>query len=202
MKLYFGKKKWNSVLNYLPIILKLGTADLNWENNIFIINKWLLCYRETYLSSASWRTGWSAGWCDAGGRGKPSHTPPETQKGWTRQIWLTGFCLNRSSFKGQICSCMSHSVCTVLSALTWEKKKKKHLEILEVGAAFLSRCSHDIQEVWCEHKGNPLLTDSHETLVIPQDVTKVDVEQIPCRNTTDWLNTYTSVCLTVKREQM
>ena len=59
----------------------------------------------------------------------------------------------------------------------------QHLELLEVGAAFLSWCSHDIQEVWRQHEGNPLLTDSHETLVIPQDVTKVNVEKIPYRNT-------------------
>lgn len=58
-----------------------------------------------------------------------------------------------------------------------------HLELLEVGAAFLSRRSHDIQEVWREHEGNPLLTDSHETLIIPQDVAKVDVEEVSCRNT-------------------
>lgn len=57
-----------------------------------------------------------------------------------------------------------------------------HLEFLEMGAAFLSWCSHDIQEIWSEHEGNPLLTDSHEALVIPQDVAEVDVEQIPCRN--------------------
>lgn len=57
-----------------------------------------------------------------------------------------------------------------------------HLEFLEVGATFLSRRSHDIQEVWCEHKRNPLLADSHEALIIPQDVTKVDVEEIPCSN--------------------
>lgn len=61
----------------------------------------------------------------------------------------------------------------------------QHLELLEVGAAFLSRCSHDIQEVWRQHEGNPLLTDSHEALIIPQDVTKVDVEKIPYRNTTE-----------------
>lgn len=58
-----------------------------------------------------------------------------------------------------------------------------HLEFLEVGAAFLPGRSHDIQEVWREHEGNPLLTDSHETLVIAQDVAKVDVEEISCRNT-------------------
>lgn len=73
---------------------------------------------------------------------------------------------------GRVCSC-------IYIVLT----EKKHLELLEVGATFLPRSSHNIQEVWCEHKGNPLLTDSHETLVIPQDVTKVDVEEIPCRNT-------------------
>lgn len=58
-----------------------------------------------------------------------------------------------------------------------------HLEFLEVGATFLSRRSHDVQEVWREHEGNPLLTDSHETLVIPQDVAEVNVEEVPCRNT-------------------
>lgn len=58
-----------------------------------------------------------------------------------------------------------------------------HLEFLEVGATFLSRRSHDIQEVWCKHEGNPLLTDSHETLVVAQDVAKVDVEEVSCRNT-------------------
>lgn len=58
-----------------------------------------------------------------------------------------------------------------------------HLEFLEVVAAFLPGRSHDVQEVWREHKGNPLLTDSHETLVIAQDVAKVDVEEISCRNT-------------------
>lgn len=58
-----------------------------------------------------------------------------------------------------------------------------HLEFLEVGATFLSRRSHDIQEVWGKHKGNPLLTDSHETLVVAQDVAKVDVEEVSCRNT-------------------
>lgn len=51
-----------------------------------------------------------------------------------------------------------------------------HLELLEVGATFLSRRSHDIQEIWREHEGNPLLTDSHETLIIPKDVAKVNVE--------------------------
>lgn len=58
-----------------------------------------------------------------------------------------------------------------------------HLEFLEVGAAFLPGSPHDVQEVWREHKGNPLLADSHETLVIAQDVAKVDVEEISCRNT-------------------
>lgn len=53
-----------------------------------------------------------------------------------------------------------------------------HLEFMEVGAAFLSRGSHDVQEVWRENEGNPLLTDSHETLIIPQDVAKVDVEEV------------------------
>lgn len=70
--------------------------------------------------------------------------------------------------------------------ITWSKCEKinsLHLEFLEVGATLLSRCSHDVQEVWCEHKGNPLLTDSHKALIIPQDVTKVDVEEIPCSNT-------------------
>lgn len=58
-----------------------------------------------------------------------------------------------------------------------------HLEFLEVGATFLSRRSHDIQEVWREHEGNPLLTDPHKTLVVAQDVAKVDVEEVSCRNT-------------------
>lgn len=58
-----------------------------------------------------------------------------------------------------------------------------HLELLEVGATFLPRCSHDIQEVRREHEGNPLLTDSHEALIIPQDVAEIDVEEVPCRNT-------------------
>lgn len=53
-----------------------------------------------------------------------------------------------------------------------------HLEFLEVGAAFLPRGSHDVQEVWRENEGNPFLTDSHETLIIPQDVAKVDVEEV------------------------
>lgn len=53
-----------------------------------------------------------------------------------------------------------------------------HLEFLEVGAAFLSRSSHDVEEVWRENEGNPFLTDSHETLIIPQDVSKVDVEEV------------------------
>lgn len=52
------------------------------------------------------------------------------------------------------------------------------LELLEVGAAFLPRGSHDVQEVWRENEGNPFLTDSHETLIIPQDVAKVDVEEV------------------------
>lgn len=58
-----------------------------------------------------------------------------------------------------------------------------HLEFLEVEAAFLPGRSHDVQEVWREHKGNPLLADSHETLVIAQDVAKVNVEEVSCRNT-------------------
>lgn len=58
-----------------------------------------------------------------------------------------------------------------------------HLELLEVGATFLPRCSHDIQEVRREHEGNPLLTDSHEALIVPQDVAEVDVEEVPCRIT-------------------
>lgn len=58
-----------------------------------------------------------------------------------------------------------------------------HLELLEVGATFLPRCSHDVQEVRREHEGNPLLTDSHEALIVPQDVAEVDVEEVPCRNT-------------------
>lgn len=53
-----------------------------------------------------------------------------------------------------------------------------HLEFLEVGAAFLSRGSHDVEEVWRENEGNPFLADSHETLVVPQDVAKVDVEEV------------------------
>lgn len=53
-----------------------------------------------------------------------------------------------------------------------------HLEFLEVGAAFLPRGSHDVEEVGRENEGNPFLTDSHETLVIPQDVAKVDVEEV------------------------
>lgn len=53
-----------------------------------------------------------------------------------------------------------------------------HLEFLEVGAAFLSRGSHDVEEVRRENEGNPFLTDSHETLIIPQDVAKVDVEEV------------------------
>lgn len=58
-----------------------------------------------------------------------------------------------------------------------------HLEFLEVGAAFLPGRPHDVEEVWREHKGNPLLADSHETLVITQDVAKVDVEEVSCRTT-------------------
>lgn len=54
----------------------------------------------------------------------------------------------------------------------------QHLEFLEVGAAFLCRGSHDVKEVWRENEGNPFLTDSHETLIIPQDVAKVDVEEV------------------------
>ena len=54
-----------------------------------------------------------------------------------------------------------------------------HLKFLEVGAAFLPGRSHDVQEVRSEHKGNPLLADSHEALVVPQDVAKVDVEEVP-----------------------
>lgn len=54
-----------------------------------------------------------------------------------------------------------------------------HLELLEVGATFLPRCSHDVQEVRREHEGNPLLTDSHEALIVPQDVAEVDVKRFP-----------------------
>lgn len=53
-----------------------------------------------------------------------------------------------------------------------------HLEFLEVGAAFLSGGSHDVEEVWRENEGNPFLTDSHEALVVPQDVAEVDVEEV------------------------
>lgn len=81
-----------------------------------------------------------------------------------------------------VCVC-GRAVCLVHSL---EEKKNPiflHLELLEVGAAFLPRRSHDIQEVWREHEGNPLLTDSHETLIIAQDVAEVDVEEVPCSNT-------------------
>lgn len=53
-----------------------------------------------------------------------------------------------------------------------------HLEFLEVGAAFLPGGSHDVEEVGRENEGDPLLADSHETLVVPQDVAKVDVEEV------------------------
>lgn len=63
----------------------------------------------------------------------------------------------------------------------WGKSHFLHLEFPEVGTTFLSRRSHNVQEVWCEYKGNPLLTDSHEALIIPQDVAKVDVEKVSCK---------------------
>ena len=76
-----------------------------------------------------------------------------------------------------------------------------HLEFLEVWAAFLSRCSHDIQEVWREHEGNPLLADSHEALIIPQDVTKVDVEEISCRDPKETRGMGFNNCKTDLRKQ-
>ena len=57
--------------------------------------------------------------------------------------------------------------------------RPQHLEFLEVGAGFLPRRSHDVEEVRSQHKGNPLLADSHEALVVSQDVTEVNVEEVP-----------------------
>lgn len=62
------------------------------------------------------------------------------------------------------------------------------LEFLEVGAAFLPGGAHDVEEVWRENEGDPFLTDSHETLVIAQDVAEVDVEEVSCTNTKEaWI---------------
>lgn len=76
-------------------------------------------------------------------------------------------------------------VCVAAHVFLMNTSHFVHLKFMEVGATFLSRSSHNVQEVWCEHKGNPLLTDSHETLIIPQDVAKVDVEEVSCTNTKD-----------------
>lgn len=81
-------------------------------------------------------------------------------------------------------------MCEIVEGCAWNSAHNRaahvtHLELLEVGAAFLPGGSHDVEEVWRENEGDPLLADSHETLVVPQDVAEVDVEEVSWRNTKD-----------------